>query len=285
MHRKRRIVVSWLVAIAAVLAGGGQVGMASLQRPLLAQQTATNVDVLLVLAVDVSFSIDLDELKLQREGYAAALTSPEFLTALKEGANGRIAIAYFEWAASDDQRIVVPWRVVDGPESAARVAKEITDAALRRAARTSISGAINFGRNLIREAGMNGVRRVIDVSGDGPNNNGETVTIARDNAVNEGITINGLPVMIKPAMGFGFDIERLDDYYEDCVIGGPGAFVVPVEGRDKFISAIRKKLVQEVAGIESQPRLRRVSADEPRISCAVGETLWRDRWERYNVPR
>lgn len=244
------------------------------------QQADQVVDVLLVLAVDVSYSIDLDELALQREGYAQALISDEFQRALKEGANGRIAIAYFEWAAFNDQRIIVPWRVIDGIESAKAVADEIRQASLRRAARTSISGAIHFGRGLLREANIKGLRRVIDVSGDGPNNNGEGVTRARDAAVADGITINGLPVMIKK-QNFGFDIDSLDDYYEDCVIGGAGAFVVPINSREKFTQAIRTKLILEVAGREPLPRLRLASASAPRVSCTIGEDMWRQRMERY----
>lgn len=248
LHRTFWLAVLLIAACAGManrfidLAGG-----AVMPQPKIAQQQGTQkVDVLLVLAVDVSFSIDVDELKLQREGYAGALVSNEFLNALKEGANGRIAIAYFEWAAGNDQRIIVPWRIVDGAETAAQVAAEILNASLRRAARTSISGAIAFGRNLIDTSGMSAIRRVIDISGDGPNNNGEPVTMARDAAIAAGIVINGLPVMIKPPTS-GFGIENLDQYYEDCVIGGPGAFVVPVQSRDAFIRAIRTKLVQEVA--------------------------------------
>lgn len=279
--RLHRLLASCLTAVLLLLALGRHAGEAALPGSKLAQGSGdTSVDVLLVLAVDVSFSIDIDELRLQREGYAAALKSNEFLTALKDGTNGRIAVTYFEWAAADDQRIIVPWRIVDGAESAAQVADEIVNASLRRAARTSISGAINFGRELIRASGMKGIRRVIDVSGDGPNNNGQEVTLARDAAVAEGITINGLPVLVKPPTQ-GFGIEHLDYYYEDCVIGGAGAFVVPIEGRDKFITAIHTKLVLEVAGREPEPRLRHAAADAPRVPCNIGESLWRDRWERY----
>lgn len=254
--------------------------LASLNLLRVQQRAEQVVDVLLVLAVDVSYSIDLDELALQREGYARALVSDEFQRALKEGGNGRIAVTYFEWAAFNDQRIIVPWRVIDGIDSAKVVADEIQHAPLRRAARTSISGAINFGRELLRQANIKGLRRVIDISGDGPNNNGEGVTGVRDNAVAEGITINGLPVMIRK-QNFGFDIDSLDDYYEDCVIGGAGAFVIPIDGREKFTQAIRTKLVLEVAGREPLPRIRPASASAPRVSCTIGEDMWRQRMERY----
>ena len=277
---------AWLAPSAAAFAQSSGISshtsskLAALNVVPAQQQPEQVVDVLLVLAVDVSFSIDLEELALQREGYAQALLSDEFQRALKEGGNGRIAVTYFEWAAFNDQRVIVPWRLIDGIESAKVVADEIRQAPLRRAARTSISGAVQFGRALLREANIKGLRRVIDISGDGPNNNGEGVTRARDEAVAEGITINGLPVMIKK-QGFGFDIESLDDYYEDCVIGGAGAFVVPITSRDKFTQAIRTKLILEVAGREPMPRIRPASASAPRVSCTIGEDMWRQRMERY----
>ena len=125
----------------------------------------------LVLAVDVSYSMDMDELALQREGYAQAIVSKEFLQALKNGPNGKILVTYFEWAASTDQKIIIPWRLIDGPETADAVANEIIKTPVRRASRTSISGAINFAMQLFDENPQRGIRRVIDISGDGPNNN------------------------------------------------------------------------------------------------------------------
>ena len=247
----------------------------------MAAEDAARVDVLLVLAVDVSYSMDMDELAIQREGYAQALVSPDFMRALKDGANGRIAAAYFDWAAAEDQRLVVPWRIIDGPESAGAVANEIANAPLRRASRTSISGAMYYGRKLFAEAPYKGLRKVIDISGDGPNNNGQLVTIARDELVNEGITINGLPIVAKYNSTFGMDIANLDIYYEDCMIGGAGAFVVPIRERDKFKEAIRTKLVMEVAGRMPQMRVVPVAAERtPRISCTIGEKLWQERWGR-----
>lgn len=124
----------------------------------------TTVDIELVLAVDISYSMDPDELALQREGYSRALTSAEFLNALRQGIHGKIAITYFEWAGAQDQKVVVPWRVIDGPESAGSIASEISQAPLRRAARTSISGALLFGMKLFESSGQRGIRRVIDIS-------------------------------------------------------------------------------------------------------------------------
>src|SRR5205814_846649 len=176
-----------------------------------ADRDAQTVDVELILAVDVSYSMDMDELAIQREGYAQAIQSKEFLQALKNGVHGRIAVTYFEWAASSDQKIIIPWRLIDGPESADAVAAEIMKTPIRRASRTSISGAIYFAMPLFDENPYRGLRRVIDISGDGPNNNGPSpVTMARDEAVAKGITINGLPIMVKEPSYSTMDIENLD---------------------------------------------------------------------------
>lgn len=239
---------------------------------------AVAVDVELVLAVDVSYSMDPEEQALQREGYIQALTSKEFLSALREGANGKIAVTYFEWAGANDQKIVVPWRVIDGPESADAFAADIAKAPYRRASRTSISGAIQFGKALFDNSGYRGLRRVIDVSGDGANNAGMLVVQARDAALAAGITINGLPVMLKRASYGYVDAEELDVYYEDCVIGGAGAFVIPIRDRSEFVKATRTKLILEVAGREPEVRVVPASADKPRVSCTIGEKVWRERW-------
>jgi hypothetical protein len=239
---------------------------------------AIPVDVELVIAVDVSYSMDPDEQALQREGYIRALTSKEFLTALREGANGKIAVTYFEWAGQTDQRIVMPWRLIEGPESADAVAAEIARAPYRRASRTSISGALKFAQPLFDHSGYRGLRRVIDVSGDGANNSGPLVALTRDEVTQAGITINGLPIMLKRSNFGTLDIEKLDVYYEDCVIGGAGAFVVPIKDRSKFIEATRTKLVLEVAGRQPEERVIPASADKPRISCTIGERLWQERW-------
>lgn len=258
-------VTAWRLDAAPASRGGG------------GQQT-TSVDVELVLAVDISYSMDADELALQREGYVKALTSAEFLNALRQGIHGKVAVTYFEWAGAGEQRVIVPWRVVEGPESAGSVATEIMAAPIRRAARTSISGALLFGAALFDTSGQRGVRRVIDVSGDGANNSGPLVTIARDEVLSKGITINGLPVMLKRPSYSTMDIELLDEYYEDCVIGGPAAFVVPVKDRDKFVEAIRTKLVLEIATLTPQTRVIKASASNPRVPCTIGERIWQERW-------
>jgi len=242
------------------------------------RENAIPVDVELVIAVDVSYSMDPDEQALQREGYILALTSKEFLQALRQGANGKIAITYFEWAGQFDQKIVMPWRLIDGPEAADAVAAEIAHAPYRRASRTSISGALRFAKPLFDDSGYKGLRRVIDVSGDGTNNAGPLIVPTRDDVLAGGITINGLPIMLKRPYVGTMDIEELDIYYEDCVIGGPGAFVVPIREREKFIEATRTKLVLEIAGRQPEAQIVRASSGVPRISCTIGEKMWQERW-------
>jgi hypothetical protein len=276
----------WYVSIGAIMiagamASGDVASIAAPNPPHLAQNgEKPSVDVELVLATDISYSMDMDELAIQREGYAQAIVSKEFLQALKALPNGKIAITYFEWAASSDQKIIIPWRLIDGPETADAVANEIMKIPVRRASRTSISGAIYFAMPLFEQNPYHGIRRVIDISGDGPNNNGAPVEGARNEALSKGIVINGLPIMVKEPSYSTMDIENLDWYYEDCVIGGPGSFVVSIKDRDKFKEAIRSKLLLEVAGRQPERRVVPVADKEPRVSCLIGEKIWQDRWGR-----
>ena len=172
----------------------------------------------------------------------------------------------------------MPWRLIDGPQTAAAVANEIAGAPYRRASRTSIAGALGFAKPLFDASGYNGIRRVIDVSGDGTNNSGPLLVPVRDDVIAAGMTINGLPIMLKRPNSFGIDIENLDVYYEDCVIGGPAAFVVPIHERNQFKEATRTKLVLEVAGRAVAPRVIPAAASAPRISCTIGEQMWKERW-------
>jgi hypothetical protein len=243
-----------------------------------ARAVEANVDVELVIAVDVSYSMDPDEQVLQREGYIIGLTSQEFLDALHQGMHGKIAITYFEWAGAGDQKIIVPWRLIDGPASARAFADEIAQAPYRRAYRTSISGALRFAQPLFEGSGFRGLRRVIDVSGDGANNQGLPVTLVRDEVLERGITINGLPILLKRPSAATMDIDNLDVYYEDCVVGGPGAFMIPIKERDQFREATRTKLVLEIAGREPPVRIVPAAASAPRISCLIGERMWQERW-------
>jgi Protein of unknown function (DUF1194) len=274
----------WCVSIGAVLAVGllAASDIKGIAAPGQKPESADSqtVDIELVIAVDVSYSMDLDELAVQREGYAQAIVSKEFLQALRTGPTARISLTYFEWSAASDQKIIIPWRLIDGPESADAVANEIMKTPVRRGSRTSISGAIYFAMPLFDEDPYRGLRRVIDISGDGPNNNGPPITPARDEALAKGIVINGLPIMVKEPSYSMMDIDNLDWYYEDCVIGGPGSFVVPIKDREKFKEAIRTKLLLEVAGKDSEHRVVPVAEKEPRISCAIGEKIWQERWGR-----
>src|SRR5467141_2908543 len=275
----------WCVSIGGVLVAGAMAAgdFAGIAAPgPKSQQADTNengpsVDVELVIAVDVSYSMDLDELAVQREGYAQAIVSKDFLQAMKTGPNRKVAVTYFEWSASSDQKIIIPWRVIDGPESADAVAAEIMKTPIRRGSSTSISGAINFAVQLFEENPYRGLRRVIDISGDGPNNDGAPVTGARDAALAKGIIINGLPIMVKEPSYSTIDIENLDLYYEDCVIGGPGAFIMTIKDREKFQEAIRTKLVLEVAGLAPERRIVPATEKEPRVPCLIGEKKWQER--------
>jgi hypothetical protein len=235
------------------------------------------VDLALVIAVDISYSMDPEELALQRQGFADAFRSSVVHDAIKNGVLGRVAVIYMEWAGSWDQRVMVPWTVIENPESAAVFADKVAAVPVRRAQRTSISGAIDFGVKLLAQSAVDATRRVIDVSGDGANNQGRSVTQARDEAVAQGITVNGLPIMLKRP-GY-LDIPDLDVYYRDCVIGGAGSFMVPVRARDQFAHAIKTKIMREIADLgPPQPLIQPAQmAEEGKANCLVGETQWRER--------
>ncbi|MBS3651299.1 DUF1194 domain-containing protein [Pseudaminobacter sp. 19-2017] len=241
------------------------------------------VDVELVLAVDVSLSMSPTELEIQRMGYAAALTDPQVINAIADGAYGKIAVAYFEWAGSTTQRLIVPWTIVASHDDAERVAAQLSAQPPNSARRTSISGALDFGMDLLAESPFRGTRRVIDVSGDGPNNQGAPVDVTREAVIASGITINGLPLMTNSGFTSIYDMKDLDRYYADCVIGGPGAFMVPVNDWSQFPEAIRRKLVLELAGStpskENDPNALPVVMVQSKAGydCLVGEKMWRDR--------
>ncbi|MFO1068088.1 MAG: DUF1194 domain-containing protein [Geminicoccaceae bacterium] len=235
------------------------------------------VDLELVLAVDVSGSMDPEEHEIQRSGYVAALTHPDVVGAIRSGSYGRVAIAYVEWAGPFSQALTVPWRMVEDQASAEALAAELAGAPYARIRGTSISGGLMFAAGLFDGNGYEGFRRVIDVSGDGPNNMGAPVVPSRDAVVERGIVINGLPILVRPSGGFG-TIPELDIYYEDCVIGGPGAFVLPVRNLADITESIRRKLVLEIAGPE--PTVTLAATRAPRIDCMIGEQqrrTWMDR--------
>ncbi len=239
------------------------------------------VDAELVFAVDISYSMDQAEQVLQRNGYAEALTSEQFLQALKGGLHGKIAITYLQWASYRDQDVLLPWMIIDGPDTAAVAAAKLRKAPYRRAQRTSVSGAIDSSMYLFENNGYDGLRRIIDVSGDGPNNDGRPVEAARDAAIAAGVTINGLPLVgIRPYLGYA-DIPDLDLYYQDCVIGGDGAFMIAIHDRKAFVEATRTKLVQEIAAPLIRPQSSDIIPAQTRpqkTNCMIGEILWNRRW-------
>ena len=236
------------------------------------------VDLELVLAVDVSGSIDGREKAVQRDGYLAAIRSPEFAAAVRAGPLGKIRLAYVEWAGEGAQRLAVPWRVIDGAEAAQAFANELAGQAGSRFLRgTSISSALQFSARLFKG---DSTRRVIDISGDGPNNAGGKVTEARDAVVAEGIVINGLPVLISPAQNF----PTLDRYFADCVIGGEGAFALPVLSVSDLGEAIRMQLLRELlaAGGHGNGNAKVMpAAAEPPTDCLAGEKERQRRTDQY----
>jgi hypothetical protein len=237
----------------------------------------TEVDLALVLAVDVSRSMDPEEQQLQRDGYVEAFRSGAVHAAIRKGAIGRIAVTYIEWSGAAEQKIVIPWSILDGAGAATAFADQLAEAPIGRVYSTSISGAIDFAVRLIDQSDTDPLRMVIDISGDGPNNTGRGVTAARDAAVADGIVINGLPFMLKRPTGFG-DMENLDRYYEDCVIGGPGAFVVPIRDRTEIIEATRTKLIREISAAPVPESAVRPIQGRSQANCMIGEQRRQQQW-------
>jgi hypothetical protein len=257
-----------VLVLAAALSG-------ALPRP----SAAELVDLELVMAVDVSGSIDLDEAELQRAGYVSALTDPQVVRTIQAGKIGRIAASYVEWAGDHYQATIVDWTVIDGPDSAAAFAKKLANAPIQTQMWTSLSGAIDYGIKKMAESPYQSRRRVVDISGDGPNNDGRSVTLLRDRAVQAGIVINGLPIVNDRASPWGMPpMPNLDLYYEDCVIGGPGAFIIVANSFQDFARAIRRKLILEIAGLAPEPVIDRdaapgitLAAEHKRPRCDEGE--------------
>lgn len=212
--------------------------------------TEADVDLELILAVDVSRSIDEVEADLQRRGYLEALVDPRVIDAIKAGPKGRIALAYVEWAGEHYQRTIIGWTLIDGPEAAKAFAARLAVAPRVSESWTSISSAILYCAVLFKDNGFDGKRRVIDVSGDGRNNAGPDMAAAREGVLGRGITINGLPIM-SDRTNFGRPPDtELDIYYERDVIGGPGAFMVVARDFADFARAIRTKLIKEISGVD-----------------------------------
>jgi hypothetical protein len=219
---------------------------------------AQNTDLLLVLAADVSRSIDEGEFELQRKGYAAALTDPRVLKAIRGGNNSTIAVCFVEWSGAGEQMVVADWVVIHDDEDAGALAAAILAAPRSFVGRTSISGAIDFAMERFAAAQPQSNRRIIDISGDGTNNSGRPVTEARDQALGEGVTINGLAIINdKPNPGYAFHTQPpggLPEWYRQNVIGGPGAFLHVVEDFRSFADAMTNKLVSEIVTLAPKDR-------------------------------
>jgi Protein of unknown function (DUF1194) len=236
----------------------------------------TEVDLALVLAVDVSTSMDSEEQALQRQGYVEAFRSSLVQQAIGSGMLGRIAVTYVEWAGAHPrfQSIGVPWTILETPQDIIAFADRLARAPVHSEVGTSVAEAIDFSMALLSSGHFLAARRVIDISGDGSNNQGRLVTEARDEAVARGVTINGLPIMLKQP-GWR-EHATIDAYYRDCVIGGPGAFVIPVRERQQFLTETRAKIVREIANVSvsrlpAQPVLGQSLTD-----CDTSESLWED---------
>ncbi len=221
--------------------------LASSAASVLPAQAKPAVDLLLVLAVDISRSIVESDAILQREGYRAAMTDPRVLAAIQGGAVGAVAVAYVEWAGYDQQYLLLPWTRIGSAADAAGWAAALAAKPWRSITWTSLSGALRFSGQVLDASPFEGTRQVIDVSGDGENNNGPPAEPERDRLVDAGVVINGLPILNdRPRYGLP-SLAGLVPYYTNAVVGGPGHFVVVAENFDSFGQAVRRKLIQEIA--------------------------------------
>ncbi|PTX54979.1 uncharacterized protein DUF1194 [Litoreibacter ponti] len=248
-----------------------------------ARADLVEVDLELALMVDASRSMTERELEIQRRGYAEALRSPQVLRAVQSGLLQRVAMSYIEWSGT--QRVVVDWTLIETAEDLDAFASKLDwwfDPALRR---TSISEALLFGASQIETNDFDGLRQVIDISGDGPNNQGRGVETARNSVVAKGIVINGLPLMTDEGLGRAWHLDGLDIYYRTCVIGGPGAFVIPVLDWGDFADAVRRKLVLEMVGLTPAAAAIPVQAlaRDP-SDCRIGEKIWEERRRYWDEP-
>ncbi len=260
MRHERRLSIAAVAVLAAVAA-----------LPARAAAQARTVDVAIALAADVSRSIDDEEFELQRKGYAAALTSPQFVQAIQSGVHGAVALCFIEWAGPGQQALVARWMVIRDGEGATDFAKMLLAAPRSFAGRTAIGDGIDFASAQLAVGNIAATRRVIDVSGDGTNNSGRPVTAARDEATAKGVTINGLAIINEKTGGiqgtflFGHTHPPggLPNYYHDNVVGGPGAFVLQISNFETFAQAMTNKLLTEIS--DAAPReLRQPAALEMR---------------------
>lgn len=239
------------------------------------------IDLELVLAVDVSPTMTNEEFRLQRLGYIEAFRHDEVIDAIVYGAQNGVAVTYIEWSASYAQEVVAPWTLIRSREDALRFADLLETSYIYPGQFTSISGGLLASAQMIESNEYDGARKVIDVSGDGPNNDGPVVTAARDAVAERGVIINGLPLMLNRP-GETFYIPNLEQYYEDCVIAGPGAFIAPVRNVKEMAATIRAKLVLEIAGLRARDDQGRIvpvqffmegQEEEERANCLIGEQM------------
>ena len=223
-----------------------------------AARAADPVDLLLVLAADVSRSVDEKKFKLQRDGYAAAIADPRVVRAMTGGPAGRIALSFMEWASSGEQIVIVEWTSVGNEADARKISERVREAPRAFMGRTSISGAIDYSMGMLGRSPFQAPRRVIDVSGDGTHNSGRPVTVARDEAIAAGVTINGLVILSEVPLPTNPQHTHppggLTAYYENNVIGGPGAFVLEAESFESFGQLMISKLIKEIASRPARPR-------------------------------
>jgi hypothetical protein len=270
-------------------------GIVGLSAPVTAQQGGMiRVDLELVLAVDISQSMDYDEHSIQRQGYVDAFRHKDVISAMLSGPEGKIAVLYMEWAGDFDPIETIPWTIIDTKEAAAKFADRLENEPIYGEQRTSISRALATAKEHITRNSIASHRQVIDVSGDGANNAGRLVEGVRDEVVKAGIVINGLPIMLNKPKEF-YDIDHLDRYYKHCVIGGQAAFIAPVFDLRHLSSTIRKKLVMEIASLDldtgaapiqfaeaeapalpNKPGIVKAQLKLPteKTDCTIGEQVW-----------
>jgi hypothetical protein len=270
-------------------------GIVGLSAPVTAQQGGMiRVDLELVLAVDISQSMDYDEHSIQRQGYVDAFRHKDVISAMLSGPEGKIAVLYMEWAGDFDPIETIPWTIIDTKEAAAKFADRLENEPIYGEQRTSISRALATAKEHITRNSIASHRQVIDVSGDGANNAGRLVEGVRDEVVKAGIVINGLPIMLNKPKEF-YDIDHLDRYYKHCVIGGQAAFIAPVFDLRHLSSTIRKKLVMEIASLDldtgaapiqfaeaeapalpNRPGIVKAQLKLPteKTDCTIGEQVW-----------
>jgi hypothetical protein len=262
--------------------------------PVAAQQGGMKrVDLELVLAVDISQSMDEDEHALQRNGYVEAFRHDDVINAVLSGPEGKIAVVYMEWAGDFEPIVTIPWTIIDSERAARDFADRLEKEPIFGEQRTSISTALIKATQLIQGNSISSHRQVIDVSGDGANNAGSPVEPVRDEVVKRKITINGLPIMLEKPKEF-YDIDHLDRYYRHCVIGGEGAFIAPVFDLKHLPATIRKKLVMEIASLDVAPEAAPIQFADAgdalpglpgivraqlklpteKTDCEIGEKVW-----------